>query len=721
MFDLEIWKAYYYMYINPTLNCNKLEDAFNHYMTSGRHNGNLLFDWKYYVQRNALPYRNLETALSHYLKIGLSKNFTTHNLKSLEEVVVSFFDWRYYITTHSLSGVNTRSGAIDHWRCKGKALGYTYNTYMGTLPRDETAVNTTKYIVDTSNNIVIRHDNTVTIKNVYHAVTNVLRDTYSTLLQRLLLLKIELVRISSDLSFRRVTRRQQVQIDTYIHEIKHVIQNTRYGEKPLFVENTADDNIVSVISEDTQITIHPKSEYNFNRSMDFTLYARETPAFRHLEAGERAVYNSTWTELQKRITRNITLVDSLKNEIVLYKKYIDETLINLEKRLELVNTVFNNMKLLLPGYGEEQIGNDKLVNILEKQFALYEQRHKEFIEYLKTNKNSQCYIALDNTLEISITPFNNLIVEINDLNNSCTSGLIGNVVYSIDNLESTLDMYRKTNAETVENIHNNRKIVRETRATITDLLKNYTNGDLSATVIVQNLDKLQAWKAALESDLNNSTALHSKNSTIQNIIDLFTNIRIKTSVTDEILIEHLRRDTREKNIDEITSEIKIAIKKLKEQRDLVDTLPGLLDDIKSQSEIIYYDTVFTRDFFTWECRIESVDRIETCYSDRSLGRHVLRLPYGIAVDIKRFNPIAYGVNKPIIIRAKKPKWRSVDVYCSDRLQYSIKVDNMNLNINEKTIKVNKFRDVKDSIRNVDTAVEVLISNLKYLRDSRARI
>ena len=43
MFDLEIWKAYYYMYINPSLNCNKLEDAFNHYMTSGRHNGNLLF------------------------------------------------------------------------------------------------------------------------------------------------------------------------------------------------------------------------------------------------------------------------------------------------------------------------------------------------------------------------------------------------------------------------------------------------------------------------------------------------------------------------------------------------------------------------------------------------------------------------------------------------------------------------------------------------------
>ena len=60
---------------------------------------------------------------------------------------------------------------------------------MGTLPNDNTTVKTTKYIVDTGNNVVIRHDNTVTIKNVHHAVTNVLRDTYSTLLQRLLLLK----------------------------------------------------------------------------------------------------------------------------------------------------------------------------------------------------------------------------------------------------------------------------------------------------------------------------------------------------------------------------------------------------------------------------------------------------------------------------------------------------------------------------------------------------
>ena len=74
-----------------------------------------------------------------------------------------------------------------------------------------------------------------------------------------------------------------------------------------------------------------------------------------------------------------------------------------------------------------------------------------------------------------------------------------------------------------------------------------------------------------------------------------------------------------------------------------------------------------------------------------------------------------------MIRAKRPKWRSVDVYCSDRLQYSIKVDNMNLNVNEKTIRINKFKDVTNSIRTVDTAVEVLISNLKYLRDSYARI
>ena len=100
-------------------------------MTSGRHNGNLLFDWKFYVQTNALPFRSLETALSHYLKLVL-KNFITHNLKSLEEVVNSFFDWRYYVSTYSLSGITCRE-AIEHWRCRGKSLGYRYNAYTGTL------------------------------------------------------------------------------------------------------------------------------------------------------------------------------------------------------------------------------------------------------------------------------------------------------------------------------------------------------------------------------------------------------------------------------------------------------------------------------------------------------------------------------------------------------------------------------------------------------------
>ena len=91
MFNLDIWKAYYYMYINTVLNCTDLEKAFHHYMQSGRHNGNLLFDWKYYVQRNALPQRTLETALEHYLKIGLTKHFPTHSITNLKSIVASFF------------------------------------------------------------------------------------------------------------------------------------------------------------------------------------------------------------------------------------------------------------------------------------------------------------------------------------------------------------------------------------------------------------------------------------------------------------------------------------------------------------------------------------------------------------------------------------------------------------------------------------------------------
>ncbi len=721
MFNFELWKAYYYMYISPTLNCNELHKAFCHYMTSGRHNGNLLFDWKFYVQRNALPFRNLETALQHYLKTGLIKNFSTHNLTSLDMVVQSFFDWRYYVNTYSLSGVTSRDAAIDHWRCKGRELGYTYNSYMGTLPADNTIVKNTKYITDTKNNIVIRHDNTVTIKNVQYAVTNVLRDTYSTLLQRLLLLKIELIRISSDISFRKITRRQQVGINTYINEIAHVIKNTRYGEKHLFVENATKENGSTVIvSENTNILVHPNSDYNFNRTMDFILYPRETATFKALEAGERAVYNSTWIELKNRQDTNILLIDNLCDEITLYKTYINENIKRLERRLELVNLIFNNMKKLLPGYGEENIGNDKLINILEKQFALYRKRHEEFIEFLKTDKNSQCYTSLVDTLEISTTPFNNIIVDLNDLKNSCSSGLIGNVIFSIDNLDSTLNMYRKSNTQSVENIHTNRDIVSKTQAAINDLLKNYTNSDLSATIIVDNTDKLNAWKAALESDLSNSTELHSKNSTIQNIINLLTSIRVKSSVTDEIVAEHLRRSTREKNIDEITDSIKIALEHMREQLLIVNAIPPLLRKIQEQSKTILFNTIMNKNYFYWECLIEELDRTETCWSDLNLGRHVLKLPYGIAIDIKSFNPIQYGINKPIIIRASRPQWRSIDLYCADRLQYTIRVDNMNLNVSNDTIKLGTFREIQNSIRTVDSSIEQVITNLKELRNSYAR-
>ena len=64
------------------------------------------------------------------------------------------------------------------------------------------------------------------------------------------------------------------------------------------------------------------------------------------------------------------------------------------------------------------------------------------------------------------------MVEVNDLNNTSTTGLITNgIIFSIDNLEKTLDLYRETNSETVENIHKNKNIVKETRDTITNCYK----------------------------------------------------------------------------------------------------------------------------------------------------------------------------------------------------------------------------------------------------------
>ena len=46
--NLDIWKAYFYMYINPEEPNIDYNRAFTHYFNTGRKIGNILFDWIYY-------------------------------------------------------------------------------------------------------------------------------------------------------------------------------------------------------------------------------------------------------------------------------------------------------------------------------------------------------------------------------------------------------------------------------------------------------------------------------------------------------------------------------------------------------------------------------------------------------------------------------------------------------------------------------------------------
>ena len=51
-----IWIAYYLLYINPVANgCYNIDQAFSHWIKTGRHNNNVIFDWEFYLNYNCIP------------------------------------------------------------------------------------------------------------------------------------------------------------------------------------------------------------------------------------------------------------------------------------------------------------------------------------------------------------------------------------------------------------------------------------------------------------------------------------------------------------------------------------------------------------------------------------------------------------------------------------------------------------------------------------------
>ena len=82
--NLDIWKAYFLMYINPESSIIDYNKAFTHYYTKGKREGNILFDWIYYKytipQVDANKIKKMEHSLQHYLEFNSNNNgiYKTH-------------------------------------------------------------------------------------------------------------------------------------------------------------------------------------------------------------------------------------------------------------------------------------------------------------------------------------------------------------------------------------------------------------------------------------------------------------------------------------------------------------------------------------------------------------------------------------------------------------------------------------------------------------------
>ena len=128
MIDLDIWKCYSYMYIDPNLQIPKYKEAFHHYC---QQNDTIIFDWKYYIHQHGLyTITCMEEALAHYLQHYHNKKpCVTHPYKTTQEIHNTYFDKEYYARENGLNPMSY-SDSITHWKQYGRLQKWKYNSEM---------------------------------------------------------------------------------------------------------------------------------------------------------------------------------------------------------------------------------------------------------------------------------------------------------------------------------------------------------------------------------------------------------------------------------------------------------------------------------------------------------------------------------------------------------------------------------------------------------------
>ncbi len=721
-----IWIAYYLLYINPVANgCYNIDQAFSHWIKTGRHNNNVIFDWEFYLNYNCIPnITTLEKALEHFLKVGLAKSYKTTNLSTQTEIIATYFNWEFYVSNYCLNSITSRKSAINHYNKKGKKMAWIYNEYMEnmtvkslqSLPCGSDIIS--KEIVD-DNVIVLNYNDSSKIKNVEHALGELYRCSYSRLLKILLLIKIELIRISSDLQFSISTKQQQV-IESYILEIQDLIENTIYQDNRLFQTVDNSHQKICVVSSESGVTVDDRSDYKFGQSLDFEITITATELFKSLTSEQLEEFNQKWSLERTNQLEHSILMEGIKNDLVEYKKYLDGVESSLKHKNELLLEIFNNQKNLLVNGNLNSVNSVDLIEMMTKNFEIVTKRHNQLIEFLETNPDMLCNSSYSNLDEITKKSFDYMMTDLNNLHLNCQSSLAGNSVNSLDNLEEAINLYKKVNLTTSQTITENLNTVEATQKQLNDLFMDYTNTNLDYNLINTRTESLKNLYDQLTLHYQQQSDLSEFNTTISAIRNIF-NIMNLDAINQVILNNQLAAISRTRNITELSNDVDNSLILVATQKELVDKFTDLIENISHQSSLSLFNTIFKKNYFEINCKIKQTGKTMKCHHETRWGKHIIRLPYDIYLDISAHNPLIWGLSKPIYIKAKNVMYKKCQVYCNSRLQYEVKVDTMHLNIHKNSILFDNFENVKQSLCYIENAIDIVIGNFKNVFNATLKL
>ena len=192
-------------------------------------------------------------------------------------------------------------------------------------------------------------------------------------------------------------------------------------------------------------------------------------------------------------------------------------------------------------------------------------------------------------------------------------------------------------------------------------------------------------------------------------------------INQVILNNQLVAISRTRNITGLSNDVENSLKLIATQKDLVDKLSDLIENISHQSSLSLFNTIFKKNYFEINCKIKQTGKTMKCHHETRWGNHIIRLPYDIYLDISAHNPLIWGLSKPIHIQAKNVMYKKCQVYCNNRLQYEVKVDTMHLNIHKNSILFDNFENVKQSLCYIENAMDIVIGNFKNVFNATLKL